>query len=140
MVMPPAPNGPDYPHGSTPLRPQWRERWAQGLSFMVVACAGVSVLVHHGVWPIERIALTILFPALLGITLAFAPDPPALISRLAKRLTVAGCAIGTLSGPWLAPMILAVPLLLASSVAIGWLYGEPWLTHLASSRWRGPRC
>jgi len=39
-------------------------------------------------------------------------------------LTVAGCAIGTLSGPWLAPMILAVPALLASSVAIGWLYGE----------------
>jgi hypothetical protein len=57
---------------------------------------------------------------LLGITLAFAPDPPALVSRLAKRLTVAGCAIGTLAGPWLAPTILAVPALLAFSVAIGW--------------------
>jgi hypothetical protein len=41
------------------------------------------------------------------------------VSRLAKRLTVAGCAIGTFAGPWLAPMILAVPLLLTLSVAIG---------------------
>ena len=122
--MPPAQTGPDYPYGSMPLRPQWRNRWAQGLSFVVVVCAGSSLLINQHAWPLERMALTVLFPALLGITLAFAPDPPALISRLAKRLTVAGCAIGTFSGPWLAPMILAVPALLASSVAIGWLYGE----------------
>ena len=122
--MPPAQTGPDYPYGSTPLRPQWRDRWAQGLSFAVVACAGTSLSIYQHAWPLERMALMIIFPALLGITLAFAPDPPTMISRLAKRLTVAGCAIGTLSGPWLAPMILAVPALLASSVAIGWLYGQ----------------
>lgn len=122
--MPHVPTGPDYPYGSTPLRPQWRDRWAQGLSLIVVACTGISLLIHQGGWPLERMALTIVLPALLGITLAFAPDPPALISRLAKRLTVAGCAIGTLSGPWLAPMILAVPVLLASSVAIGSFYGD----------------
>jgi hypothetical protein len=91
-----------------------------GLSLIVVLCMGLSLLIHRGIWPIERMALMIVFPALLGITLAFAPDPPALVSRLAKRLTVAGCAIGTLAGPWLAPTILAVPALLAFSVAIGW--------------------
>jgi hypothetical protein len=110
---------PDYPYGSSPLRPQWHDRWARGLSPLVMACMGVSLFAHLPVWPVERLALMIILPALLGITLAFAPDPPALISRLAKRLTVAGCALGTLSGPWLAPMILAVPILLALSVAIG---------------------
>ena len=120
--MPHVQSGLDYPYGSTPLRPQWRERWAQGLVLIVLVCASGSLLTHRDIWPLERMALTIIFPALLGITLAFAPDPPTLISRLAKRLTVAGCAIGTLSGPWLAPMILAVPALLASSVAIGWFF------------------
>jgi hypothetical protein len=118
--MPHVQTGPDYPYGSTPLRPQWRERRTQGLSLIVVLCMGLSLLIHRGIWPIERMALMIVFPALLGITLAFAPDPPALVSRLAKRLTVAGCAIGTLAGPWLAPMILAAPALLTLSVAIGW--------------------
>ena len=118
--MPHVQPAPDYPYGSTPLRPQWRERWAQGLALIVLVCASISLLAHRDIWPLERMALTIVLPALLGITLAFAPDPPTLISRLAKRLTVAGCAIGALSGPWLAPMILAVPALLASSVAIGW--------------------
>src|SRR5262249_46281621 len=108
--------GPDYPYGSLPLQPQWREPWARGVTLLVIACAAISLTLHLGVWPIERLALLIIFPALLGITLAFAPDPPALISRLAKRLTVAGCAIGSLSGPWLAPMILLVPVLLAASV------------------------
>lgn len=112
----------DYPYGSSQLRPQWRDRWARGLSSLVVVCTGISLLAHLAVWPIERIALMIVLPALLGITLAFAPDPPSLISRLAKRLTVAGCALGTLCGPWLAPMILAVPALLALSVAIGSSY------------------
>jgi hypothetical protein len=83
---------------------------------------GLSLVAHFPVWPIDRVALLIVLPALLGITLAFAPDPPALVSRLAKRLTVAGCAVGTFAGPWLAPMILAVPALLALSVAIGSLW------------------
>jgi hypothetical protein len=120
--MPPIQPGPDYPYGSTPLQPQWRDRWARILSLLVLACTGLSLALHRGVWPIERVALMIALPAALGITLAFAPDPPALISRLAKRMTVAGCAIGTLSGPWLALMILAVPMLLALAVAIGSLY------------------
>jgi hypothetical protein len=120
--MPHAEVSPDYPYGSLPLRPQWHDRWARGLSALVMACMSISMLAHLAVWPIERIALMIVLPALLGITLAFAPDPPSLISRLAKRLTVAGCALGTLSGPWLAPMILAVPALLALSVAIGFSY------------------
>jgi len=120
-VMPQVQIGPDYPYGSRPLRPQWRNAWAQRLSLIVGACTFISLAIHHGSWPIERIALTIILPALLGITLAFAPDPPALISRLAKRLTVAGCAFGTFAGPWLAPMILGVPALLALSVAIGLL-------------------
>ena len=101
------------------MLPQWREQWARILSLLVLACAGFSLTLHCGAWPIERITLMIVLPAALGITLAFAPDPPASISRLAKRMTVAGCAIGTLSGPWLAPMILAVPALLALAVAIG---------------------
>lgn len=117
--MPHLQTNPDYPYGSKPLRPQWRDRWAQGLCLLVLACAAISMLVHLPVWPVERLALTVVLPALLGITLAFAPDPPALVSRLAKRLTVAGCSVGTLSGPWLAPMILAVPALLALSVAVG---------------------
>jgi hypothetical protein len=120
--MPHAEVSPDYPYGSSPLRPQWRDHWARGLSALVMACMSISLLAHMAVWPIERIALMIVLPALLGITLAFAPDPPSLISRLAKRLTVAGCALGTLSGPWLAPMILAVPALLALSVVIGSSY------------------
>ncbi len=120
--MPDSHARPDYPYGSAPLRPQWNERWALRLAALVVTCVALSMLLHRGDWPIERIALWIVFPALLGITLAFAPDPPALISRLAKRLTVAGCAAGTWSGPWLAPMILAVPVLLAASVAIGTLW------------------
>ena len=82
-------------------------------------CAAISLAIHGATWPIEHLALMIALPALLGITLAFAPDPPALISRLAKRLTVTGCAIGTFAGPLLAPAILAVPVLLASSVVIG---------------------
>jgi hypothetical protein len=117
--MPPIQTGRDYPYGSAPLRPQWRDRWAQGLALAVTVCTIASIAIHIGAWPIEHLALVILLPALLGITLAFAPDPPALVSRLAKRLTVAGCAIGTFAGPWLAPMILAVPLLLTLSVAIG---------------------
>jgi hypothetical protein len=117
--MPPIQTGPDYPYGSTPLRPQWRDRWAQGLALAAVTCAGISLAIHAGIWPIEHLALMIVLPALLGITLAFAPDPPALVSRLAKRLTVAGCALGTFAGPWLAPLILAVPALLALSVLIG---------------------
>jgi hypothetical protein len=117
--MPHAEVSPDYPYGSSPLRPQWHDHWARGLAALAVVCMGISLLAHLAVWPIERLALMIVLPALLGITLAFAPDPPTLISRLAKRLTVAGCALGTLSGPWLAPMILAVPALLALSVAIG---------------------
>jgi hypothetical protein len=96
IAMPPIQTGPDYPYGSTPLRPQWTDRWAQVLSLAIVFCAVLSLAIHAGDWPIERLALMIIFPALLGITLAFAPDPPALISRLAKRLTVAACAIGTL--------------------------------------------
>lgn len=121
--MPHLQTGLHYPYGSKPLRPQWRDGWAQGLSVLVLVSAGISVLVYLTIWPIERMALMIVLPALLGITLAFAPDPPALTSRLAKRLTVVGCAVGTLSGQWLAPMILAVPALLALSVAIGSLYG-----------------
>jgi hypothetical protein len=118
--------GPDYPYGSSPLLPQWREPWARWLALAVVICGALSLLEHRGRWPLEHLALMVVFPALLGITLAFAPDPPALTSRLAKRLTVAGCAIGTLSGPWLAPMILAVPALLAASVATGaWYGGRP---------------
>jgi len=117
--MPHRQTSPDYPYGSKPLRPQWGDRWAQCLCLLVLACTGISMLVHLSIWPVERVALMVVLPALLGITLAFAPDPPALISRLAKRLTVAGCAVGTLSGPWLAPMILAVPALLALSVAVG---------------------
>jgi hypothetical protein len=120
--MPDSHARPDYPYGSAPLRPQWNGRWARRLAALVVMCAMLSLLIHRGDWPIERLALWIVFPALLGVTLAFAPDPPSLISRLAKRLTVAGCAVGTLSGPWLAPMILALPLLLAASVAIGTLH------------------
>lgn len=115
--------GPDYPYGSLPLRPQWREPWAQGLATVVVISAGISLLMHYQKWPLEHLALMVIFPALLGITLSFAPDPPAVISRIAKRLTVVGCAIGTLSGPWLAPMILALPALLAASVVIGSLRG-----------------
>jgi hypothetical protein len=111
--------GPDYPYGSIPLRPQWHDRWSQVLALLVVACASISLTLQGGVWPIDRIALLIILPAALGITLAFAPDPPTLISRLAKRMTVGGCAIGALSGPLLAPMILAVPILLALAVAIG---------------------
>jgi hypothetical protein len=111
--------GPDYPYGSSPLRPQWRDPWARGLAMVILISGGISLLMHYKKWPLEHLALMAVFPALLGITLAFAPDPPAAISRIAKRLTVAGCAIGTLSGPWLAPMILAVPALLAASVAIG---------------------
>lgn len=110
---------PDYPYGSSPLRPQWREPWARGLSALVVVSGGISLLMHYGKWPLEHLALMVVFPVLLGITLAFAPDPPALTSRIAKRLTVAGCVIGAWSGPWLAPMILAVPALLAVSVAVG---------------------
>jgi len=110
---------PHYPYGSTPLRPQWRDRWAQGLALTVASCAAISLAIHGATWPIEHLALMIVLPALLGITLAFAPDPPALISRLAKRLTVTGCAIGTFAGSLLAPAILAVPVLLASSVVIG---------------------
>jgi hypothetical protein len=120
--MPPDQPRPDYPYGTAPLLPQWNGRWAQCLAAAVVLCAILSLLMHRDDWPLQRLALWIVFPALLGIALAFAPDPPALISRLAKRLTVAGCAIGTLSGSWLAPMILAVPGLLAVSVAIGMLY------------------
>jgi hypothetical protein len=122
--MPHLQTGPDYPYGSKPLQPQWRNRWGQGLCLLVLICTAVSMLIYLPGWPVERVALTVVLPALLGITLAFAPDPPALISRLAKRLTVAGCAVGTLSGPWLAPMILAVPALLALSVAIGSLLGD----------------
>ena len=80
-----------FPEAFVPCFPS--NRWARGLSSLVMACMGVSLVAHLGVWPIERIALMIVLPALLGITLAFAPDPPALISRLAKRLTVAGCAL-----------------------------------------------
>ncbi|TCR70283.1 hypothetical protein [Bosea sp. BK604] len=112
--------GADYPYGSAPLLPQWRDRWAQGLALLTAACMSLSLLTHGPVWPVERIALLVVLPALLGVTLAFAPDPPAFVSRLAKRLTVVGCAAGTLAGPWLAPMIMAVPALLALSVAIGW--------------------
>lgn len=112
--------GSDYPYSSAPLLPQWSNRWAQGLTLLVVACMSVSLLVHAPVWPIDRLALMVVLPALLGSTLAFAPDPPAFVSRLAKRLTVVGCAVGTFAGPWLAPMILAVPALLALAVAIGW--------------------
>lgn len=122
IAMSPIQTGPDYPYGTTPLRPQWTDRWAQVLSLAIIACTISSLAIHARNWPIERLALMIIFPALLGITLAFAPDPPALISRLAKRLTVAGCAIGTFAGPWLAPLILAVPALLALSVAIGSAY------------------
>jgi hypothetical protein len=111
--------GPDYPYGSSPLRPQWREPWARGLATLVVVSGAISLLIHSNEWPLEHLALMVIFPALLGITLAFAPDPPAVISRIAKRLTVTGCAAGTFSGAWLAPMILAVPVLLAASVAIG---------------------
>ncbi|MDB5520258.1 MAG: hypothetical protein JWQ17_7016 [Tardiphaga sp.] len=114
--------GSDYPYGSSSLRPQWRDRWARGLAALVLSCMGISLFAHLSVWPVDRIALLIVLPALLGITLAFAPDPPALVSRLAKRLTVAGCAVGPFAGPWLAPMILAVPALLALSVAIGSLW------------------
>jgi hypothetical protein len=121
--MSPKLTGPDYPYGSSPLRPQWREPWARGLATLVVISAVISLLTHYKKWPLEHLALMVIFPALLGITLAFAPDPPAVVSRIAKRLTVAGCAIGTLLGAWLAPMILAVPALLAASVAIGSLRG-----------------
>ena len=117
--MPPIQTGRDYPYGSAPLRPQWRDRRAQGLALAVTVCAIASITIHIGAWRIEYLALMILLPALLGITLAFAPDPPAPVSRLAKCLTIIGCAIGTFAGPWLAPMILAVPLLLTLSVAIG---------------------
>jgi len=110
---------PDYPYGSAPLLPQWGSRWARGLSLLIIACAGYSTVVHGADWSIDRIALLIILPALLGITLAFAPDPPSFVSRLAKRLTTAGCAVGTLAGPWLAPLILGVLILLATSVAVG---------------------
>lgn len=116
--------GPDYPYGSSPLRPQWHEPWARGLASVVLVSGALSLLTHSNTWPLEHLALMVVFPALLGVTLAFAPDPPALISRIAKRLTVAGCAIGTFLGPWLAPMILAVPVLLAASVAMGSLYED----------------
>src|SRR5262249_23144968 len=119
--MPDSHARPDYPYGSAPLRPQWRERWAQRLAVLVVTCMLLSLLFHRAEWPMERIELLIIFPALLGITLVFAPDPPALISRLAKRLTVAGCAVGTLSGAFLALIIFAVPVLLGASVEIGTL-------------------
>ena len=110
---------PDYPYGSAPLLPRWGGRWARGLSLLIIACAGYSTVLHGADWSIDRIALLIILPALLGITLAFAPDPPSFVSRLAKRLTTAGCAVGTLAGPWLAPLILGVPVLLATSVAVG---------------------
>ena len=110
---------PDYPYGSAPLLPQWGGRWARGLALLIIACAGYSTVLHGADWSIDRIALLIILPALLGITLAFAPDPPSFVSRLAKRLTTAGCAVGTLAGPWLAPLILGVPVLLATSVAVG---------------------
>jgi hypothetical protein len=76
---------------------------------------------HYLVWTVDRLALFIVFPALMGVTLAFAPDPPSLVSRLAKRLVTAGCAIATLLGPWMAPMILAIPAVLALSVGMGTL-------------------
>jgi hypothetical protein len=115
---------PDYPYGSSPLRPQWHDRWACSLAALVLLCMGISLFTHLSVWPIERISLMIVLPALLGITLAFAPDPPALISRLAKRSTVAGCAIGSFAGPWLAPMILAVPALLSVAIGSRWESGS----------------
>jgi len=87
---------PDYPYGSAPLLPQWGGCWARGLSLLIIACAGYSTVVHGADWSIDRIALLIILPALLGITLAFAPDPPSFVSRLAKRLTTAGCAVGTM--------------------------------------------
>jgi hypothetical protein len=111
--------GPDYPYGALPLRPQWGDRWAQMLAAFIATCGGFSLALHGGAWPVHRLALMIILPALLGVTLAFAPDPPWTVSRLAKRLTTAGCAIGTLMGSWLAPAILAVPALLALSVGIG---------------------
>jgi hypothetical protein len=116
--------GLDYPYGSSPLRPQWRDRWARGLAALVLSGMAISLFAHRSVWPVDRIALMIVLPALLGITLAFAPDPPALISRLAKRLTVAGCAIAPFAGTLLAPMILAVPALLALSVAVGTVWED----------------
>jgi hypothetical protein len=118
------PARPDYPYGARPLRPQWRKRSARGLAGLIAAAAALSLHLHGGVWPPDQIALLILLPAMAGITLAFAPDPPSFVSRLAKRLTTAGCAAGTLAGPWLAPMILCVPALLALSVGVGWLAGE----------------
>jgi len=126
MIMPPALTDRHYPYGSAPLRPQWTSRWAQALASLTAISAMVSLMVHYGDWPIERCALLIALPALLGITLAFAPDPPALISRLAKRMAVAGCAAGTFAGPWLGPMLVAVPGLLAAAVVIGSL----WESHV----------
>ncbi len=117
----PATARPDYPYGSRPLVAIWGNRWAQGLALAIAACAAGAIALHAGDWPIHRLALLVVLPALLGITLAFAPDPPSRVSLLAKRLVTAGCAIGTLSGVWLAPMILAVPALLALAVGIGML-------------------
>jgi hypothetical protein len=49
---------------------------ARGLAALVLLCMGISLFAHLSAWPIERISLMIVLPALLGITLAFAPDPP----------------------------------------------------------------
>jgi hypothetical protein len=118
--MPQYQGRPDYPYGLSPLRPQFGDRWSQIIAGSNLISMGISLFVHATVWPANRLALLVVLPGLLGITLAFAPDPPVLVSCLAKRMTAAGCAVGTFAGSLLAPMILAVPAMLALAVAIGW--------------------
>jgi hypothetical protein len=118
--MPQYQGRPDYPYGSSPLRPQFGDRWSQIIAGSNLISMGISLSVHATVWPINRLALLVVLPGLLGITLAFAPDPPVPVSCLAKRMTAAGCAVGTFAGSLLAPMILAVPAMLALAVVIGW--------------------
>jgi hypothetical protein len=108
-----------YPYGAAPLLPMWSSSKARVLAVLTALAGGFGG--GRGAasgWPPNDIALLALFPALLAITLAFAPAPRTRLGTIAKDLLCIATAGAAAAGPVAHLMILGIPILLAAAVAL----------------------
>jgi hypothetical protein len=71
---------------------------------------------------IDDVALRVLLPASLAFVLAFAPAPSTRTGAIARDLTVLALSAAVFGGDGQPVMLACYPLLLMTSVLLGWLW------------------
>ena len=113
-----------YPVGSMPLKPTWISRRAQMLAAVpIVAMLGaIALRLPLQLSAIDDVALRVALPASLAFVLAFAPAPSTRTGAIARDLTVLALSAAVFGGDGQPVMLACYPLLLMTSVLLGWLW------------------